>query len=132
MTCRSEVCKYEFCWMCMGPWEPHGNSWYSCNRFDESDSKDAREKAAVCSFLFNVKYQRMRARRWHLFIKGAFVTYGPSFLQQSRQSLERYLFYFKRYANHSNSLKLEANLFEKVKKMMNEMQVCLMFIADNV
>jgi ariadne-1 len=43
--------------------------------------------------------------------------------QQSRQSLERYLFYFNRYANHNNSLKLEANLFEKVKKMMNEMQV---------
>jgi ariadne-1 len=45
------------------------------------------------------------------------------FQQQSRQSLERYLFYFNRYANHNNSLKLEASLFEKVKKMMNEMQV---------
>lgn len=48
MTCRNEACKYEFCWTCMGPWEPHGSSWYTCNRFDEADSKDARETAAVC------------------------------------------------------------------------------------
>lgn len=42
MTCNS--CRHEFCWVCLGPWQPHGSSWYNCNRFEESDSKVAREK----------------------------------------------------------------------------------------
>ncbi|XP_064400829.1 E3 ubiquitin-protein ligase arih1l-like [Halichondria panicea] len=46
MICSS--CKMEFCWTCLGPWEPHGSSWYHCNRFNEVDSQDARDKQA-CS-----------------------------------------------------------------------------------
>lgn len=23
MTCKNTACKMEFCWMCLGPWEPH-------------------------------------------------------------------------------------------------------------
>lgn len=44
MTCRK--CKYEFCWVCMGPWSEHGTSWYNCNRFEESSSTDARDQQA--------------------------------------------------------------------------------------
>ncbi|RUS23289.1 hypothetical protein BC937DRAFT_89282, partial [Endogone sp. FLAS-F59071] len=44
MTCRK--CKYEFCWVCMGPWLEHGTSWYNCNRFDEKSSSDARGEQA--------------------------------------------------------------------------------------
>ncbi|EGT39540.1 hypothetical protein CAEBREN_23911 [Caenorhabditis brenneri] len=32
MTCKNTTCRFEFCWMCLGPWEPHGSSWYNCNR----------------------------------------------------------------------------------------------------
>eukprot|EP00127_Corallochytrium_limacisporum_P005775 Clim_evm154s210 gene=Clim_evmTU154s210 len=46
MTCRSPTCKYEFCWVCCGPWEPHGSSWYNCNRFEEGESINAREAQA--------------------------------------------------------------------------------------
>ncbi|PAV60012.1 hypothetical protein WR25_18057 isoform B [Diploscapter pachys] len=42
MTCRNQACRTEFCWMCLGAWEPHGNSWYNCNRFDDSNAKNAR------------------------------------------------------------------------------------------
>ena len=38
MTCRSIGCKYEFCWLCMGPWTEHGSvtgGFYKCNKFDE-------------------------------------------------------------------------------------------------
>ncbi len=28
----------------MGAWEPHGSSYYQCNRFDEADSKNARDE----------------------------------------------------------------------------------------
>lgn len=43
MTCKSQTCKWEFCWVCLGPWEPHGSTWYSCNRFDDMSSKAARD-----------------------------------------------------------------------------------------
>jgi ariadne-1 len=44
MTCKK--CKWEFCWVCMGPWSEHGSSWYSCNRFDEKAGVDARDAQA--------------------------------------------------------------------------------------
>ena len=27
MVCRNQNCKAEFCWVCLGPWEPHGSAW---------------------------------------------------------------------------------------------------------
>ncbi|CAO1621157.1 unnamed protein product [Jaminaea pallidilutea] len=44
MTCRK--CRYEWCWMCGGPWSEHGNSWYNCNRYDEKSGTDARDAQA--------------------------------------------------------------------------------------
>lgn len=41
MTCKK--CKYEFCWVCMGPWSEHGTAWYSCNRYDEQTGVEARD-----------------------------------------------------------------------------------------
>ncbi|CAB3407100.1 unnamed protein product [Caenorhabditis bovis] len=43
MTCKNISCRFEFCWMCLGPWEPHGSSWYNCNRFDDSAARQARD-----------------------------------------------------------------------------------------
>ncbi|KAG1153320.1 hypothetical protein G6F37_010461 [Rhizopus arrhizus] len=85
MTCRK--CKYEFCWVCMGPWSEHGTSWYTCNRFDEKSSAEARDSQT-----------------------------------QSRISLERYLHYYNRYANHEHSAKLDQELYRKTEKKMEEMQ----------
>ena len=42
MICKNLSCKYDFCWVCLGPWEPHGSSWYNCNRYDEDSAKAAR------------------------------------------------------------------------------------------
>jgi len=44
MTCKK--CKWEFCWVCMGPWTEHGTAWYQCNRFDEKSGTDARDTQA--------------------------------------------------------------------------------------
>eukprot|EP01136_Pigoraptor_vietnamica_P020831 Opistho-1_new@70266 len=88
MVCRSVACKYEFCWVCLGEWAPHGSSWYNCNRFNEADALGARENQA-----------------------------------KSRASLDRYLHYYNRYANHDNSQKLEKVLDQKVEKKMEEMQM---------
>jgi len=43
-------------------------------------------------------------------------------VQQSRESLRRYLHYFERYKNHQRSLKLENKLEKAVKKKVNQMQ----------
>lgn len=49
MVCKNQNCKADFCWVCLGPWEPHGSSWYNCNRFDEEEAKKARDAQEVKS-----------------------------------------------------------------------------------
>ncbi|KAI9309327.1 hypothetical protein BJ944DRAFT_173160 [Cunninghamella echinulata] len=41
---------------------------------------------------------------------------------QSRLSLERYLHYYNRYANHEQSAKLDQDLYQKTEKKMEDMQ----------
>ena len=43
--------------MCLGSWDRHGSSWYKCNRYNETDSKEARSaqqksRAALERYLF--------------------------------------------------------------------------------
>ena len=57
MICKNQACKADFCWVCLGPWEPHGSSWYNCNRYDEDEAKAAREgqeksRSALQRYLF--------------------------------------------------------------------------------
>lgn len=85
MTCRK--CKYEFCWVCMGVWSDHGQSWYNCNRFEEKDSTAARDNQA-----------------------------------KSRASLERYLHYYNRYANHEQSARLDRELYTRTETKMAQLQ----------
>lgn len=86
MTCRK--CRYEWCWICGGPWSEHGTSWYNCNRFDEKSGVNARDAQA-----------------------------------KSRASLERYLHYFNRFANHEQSARLDRDLYSRTEKKMEKMQV---------
>ncbi|THG97854.1 hypothetical protein EW026_g4229 [Hermanssonia centrifuga] len=71
-----------------GPWSEHGTAWYSCNRYDEKASVDARDAQS-----------------------------------KSRASLERYLHYYNRWANHEQSAKLSMELYAKTEKKMDEMQM---------
>ncbi|XP_058475791.1 E3 ubiquitin-protein ligase arih1-like [Solea solea] len=57
MVCRNRNCQAEFCWVCLGPWEPHGSAWYNCNRYNEDDARAARDaqdrsRAALQRYLF--------------------------------------------------------------------------------
>ena len=50
MTCRREAggCGYEFCWICLGEWAPHGTSWYECKRADKKKlNKDEEKKKSI-------------------------------------------------------------------------------------
>ena len=46
MTCRREAggCGYEFCWICLGEWKPHGSSWYECKLYKPSDVDKKKER----------------------------------------------------------------------------------------
>jgi len=47
MQCK--VCKFDFCWVCMGSWTDHGNTtggYYNCNRFKTSETAVAKDDKA--------------------------------------------------------------------------------------
>ncbi|KAI9216388.1 hypothetical protein BC828DRAFT_393664 [Blastocladiella britannica] len=44
MTCKK--CAYHWCWICSGPWEKHGTSYYNCNLFNDKDASSARDAQA--------------------------------------------------------------------------------------
>ena len=54
MTCRKEAggCGYEFCWICLGEWAPHGSSWYKCVKYNPSEVDKQKEKMRL-----DVKYE---------------------------------------------------------------------------
>merc|ERR1711871_939687 len=37
MTCRKSEggCGFEFCWLCLGPWAPHGSRYYECPKYEQ-------------------------------------------------------------------------------------------------
>ena len=91
----------------LGPWSEHGTSWYSCNRYDEKASVDARDAQS-----------RSRAsleRYLH-------VSVPPSVPRYARAHPRRRQ-YYNRWANHEQSAKLSMELYAKTEKKMEEMQI---------
>lgn len=52
MTCRKEAggCGFEFCWICMGEWKPHGSNYYQCNQFNTESVKKQESSAQQAKF----------------------------------------------------------------------------------
>jgi ariadne-1 len=47
MNCK--MCKYEFCWICMGVWSEHGQNtggYYKCNKYDPKNPSDSNVEKA--------------------------------------------------------------------------------------
>ncbi|PAV90167.1 hypothetical protein WR25_02617 [Diploscapter pachys] len=56
MTCRNKTCGAEFCWICLGEWKSHHGDSYNCNRFNDSNAKNAnsaqeQSRAALKKYL---------------------------------------------------------------------------------
>ncbi|CAF1542639.1 unnamed protein product [Adineta ricciae] len=128
LICKNQSCKYEFCWVCLGAWEPHGSSWYNCNRFNEDDAKKARDdqersRAALQRYLHYYKryhnhheslrleskllsevQKRMESMQQQMsWIEVQFLQIACDVLRQCRQTLMYtypFAFYLKRN-NHS-------------------------------
>lgn len=47
MTCKKTSCKYEFCWVCLGPWKSHGGNYYSCNKYDEKKVANSKNQTRL-------------------------------------------------------------------------------------
>lgn len=52
MTCQKGAggCGYEFCWICLGEWKPHGSSYYQCNKFDAKEDEKKKNETERAKF----------------------------------------------------------------------------------
>lgn len=114
-VCKNQNCKHDFCWVCLGSWEPHGSSWYNCNRYDEDEAKAARDaqeklRSSLARYLTSEFHTIFESN-----VDTLFYIYFISFIF-------RYLHYYNRYMNHMQSLKFEHKLYNCIKEKMEEMQ----------
>ena len=82
MICKNQACKADFCWVCLGPWEPHGSSWYNCNRCGDTTNN----KYFLFQQIFS-RYDEDEAKS------------NRDSQEKSRAALQRYLFYCNRWAH---------------------------------
>ncbi|XP_078171945.1 putative E3 ubiquitin-protein ligase ARI8 isoform X1 [Carex rostrata] len=109
ITC-TPPCKFEFCWLCLGPWTEHGErtgGFYACNRYESAKQEGA--------------YDESERRR-----------------EMAKNSLERYTHYYERWAaNQSSRQKALADLqalqnekLEKLSDRQSQPESQLKFITD--
>ncbi|XP_062226031.1 probable E3 ubiquitin-protein ligase ARI8 [Phragmites australis] len=109
ITC-TPPCKFEFCWLCLGPWSEHGErtgGFYACNRYEA-----ARQEGA---------YDESERRR-----------------EMAKNSLERYTHYYERWAaNQSSRAKalgdlrsLQNDKLEKLSDIQSQPESQLKFIIE--
>jgi hypothetical protein len=97
MTCKS--CKHEFCWVCLTDWREHTQStagtnfYYACNRLQD---EAAQRRASTASNAREAATQKAK-------------------------EISRFYHYFRRFRNHENSRKLEANLHIAIASRIAEM-----------
>ena len=86
MTCSQ--CRYEFCWICMGDWKEHGSATggYYKCNLYEEKKKDS-------------SFQREEQKR-----------------EDAKTELQRYMWYYERFANHERSGKLAIKLLPVIKQ----------------
>jgi len=87
------ICKYEFCWVCMDDWKTHGTTTGGFYKCNKYKPEEIDQK--------NKNLDKDKARA----------------------AIEKYIHYYKRYANHAQSQKFEKALREKAEERMKELQL---------
>ena len=95
MTCRKEAggCGYEFCWICLGEWAPHGSSWYKCVKYNPSEVDKQKEKMRLDTKYELEKYtnyydsytQELNALKYALKLNEKISTYKKSLEKEKNQ-----------------------------------------------
>ncbi|ONM16405.1 putative E3 ubiquitin-protein ligase ARI8 [Zea mays] len=109
ITC-TPPCKFEFCWLCLGPWSEHGErtgGFYACNRYES-----ARQEGA---------YDESERRR-----------------EMAKNSLERYTHYYERWAANQSSRQkalgdlqsLQNDKLERLSDIQSQPESQLKFIVE--
>lgn len=86
------LCKHEFCWVCSDEWSQHGSQTGGYYKCNRYDPEKLAEKT------------------------------GEKNRESARAALEKYMWYYKRYANHDRSQKFETLLRQKAEEKMKELQ----------
>jgi len=97
MICRQ--CTYEFCWVCLREWKGHSD-YYSCSKIKKEERKVKKKKKK------KKKSSKQKAADERI---------------ANRKALERYLYYYTKYAEHDKS-RVEASIREDAKFKMERMQ----------
>eukprot|EP00240_Pyramimonas_obovata_P003027 CAMPEP_0118921654 /NCGR_PEP_ID=MMETSP1169-20130426/860_1 /TAXON_ID=36882 /ORGANISM="Pyramimonas obovata, Strain CCMP722" /LENGTH=648 /DNA_ID=CAMNT_0006862413 /DNA_START=218 /DNA_END=2161 /DNA_ORIENTATION=+ len=107
MTCS---CRHEFCWLCLGPWQDHGDrtgGFYACNRYEDGKQRG--------------EYDAEQKRR-----------------DMAKASHERYMHYYERWAaNEKSQAKAKSDLADTSENKLNLLSNCqstplsqLKFVTD--
>ena len=95
MTCN--MCKYEFCWMCMGDWKDHGSAtggYYKCNKYEEiKNKKDSKNS----------------------------ITSAEAIREKAQHELKKYMFFFERYQNHMKAGEHAKEMSPKIKILIDKL-----------
>ena len=108
MTCQRKAggCGFEFCWVCMGPWNAHViiniNSFYTCKNIgNNNENKKKKEKEK--------KNKNIPEK------------FKNKFLGKKKDLLDRYIKYYQSWDSHRQSLEFAYKLKDKVKKLKNDL-----------
>lgn len=88
MTCRS--CNHQFCWICLDDWANHGQNTGGYYKCNKFEELQKNDK---------------------------FVSEQKK-VEEAKHELQRYMFYFERYDNHSKAEKHARNLLPMIESKM--------------
>jgi ariadne-1 len=89
MKCTNKGCKYEFCWVCMGPWSEHGSLYYNCNKFKQAGTPESFADPAAAAQAELNKYLFFYGRYMNHDQSGKIAVRQRGELQRKLESLQQ-------------------------------------------
>lgn len=99
IVCRK--CKYEFCWICFGPWSEHKSSFWHCNRYDPKEV-EATEKNKK-------KHKHTLSRYLHFYQRFAAHQMSMSGDYQTLNAIQAHMLNYMKHKSNENDPKLSWN-----------------------